>query len=283
MPHLSSSSAQAGRLSLPACAEEVLHDARPSERRSLSASQAAEPQVIVDRTARNLDKPGACPGPRRPQGTALHYDSENSQLIVKGFNKRPEAKWRFCRMTKNPEPSRREFLSHGGKLVIGEALLSLTTNSGAATPPEPQSDALKRVTKSQLKSTEFLFGASVYPELQTKDEWNKMLDQFQRAHMNGVRVSESSWGNLETAAGKYNFAWLRSFLDDLQKRNMKAILGTGSYVSPAVACRRQPGDTGSTSPRREGASNGTACAMFESSVVPSGSARVHPGSGEGIQ
>jgi len=135
-------------------------------------------------------------------------------------------------MTKNQVPSRREFLSNGGKLVIGEALLSLTTTSGAATPWEPQSGSLKLVTKSQVKNTEFFFGASVYPELQTKEEWNRMLDHFQRAHMNGVRVSESSWGNLETAAGKYNFAWLHCFLDDLEKRKMKAILGTGSYIPP---------------------------------------------------
>jgi len=56
-PCPSFSSAQAGRLSLPACAEEVVLDARYSERRSLSASQAAEPQVIVDRSKPNLDKP----------------------------------------------------------------------------------------------------------------------------------------------------------------------------------------------------------------------------------
>jgi hypothetical protein len=41
---LSFLSVQAGRLSLPACTEEVLQDARLAERQSLSASQAAEPQ-----------------------------------------------------------------------------------------------------------------------------------------------------------------------------------------------------------------------------------------------
>jgi len=61
MPPPLSSSAQAGRLSPPACAEEILHDARPSERRSLSANQAAEPQVIDDGVEHNLDKPRACP------------------------------------------------------------------------------------------------------------------------------------------------------------------------------------------------------------------------------
>ena len=83
-----------------------------------------------------------------------------------------------------------------------------------------------------MKATDFLFGASVYPELQTRDEWNNMLDNFQRAHMNCVRVTESSWGNIETGSGQYDFAWVQSFLDDLEKRKMKAILGTGSYVPP---------------------------------------------------
>jgi len=42
MPH--SSSSQAGRPSLPACEEEASQDRRPSKRRSLFASQAAQPQ-----------------------------------------------------------------------------------------------------------------------------------------------------------------------------------------------------------------------------------------------
>jgi uncharacterized protein (TIGR00297 family) len=52
----SSSSAQAGRPSLPACAEEVAHGAHPSERRSLSASQAAKPQVLADKVDRYSEK-----------------------------------------------------------------------------------------------------------------------------------------------------------------------------------------------------------------------------------
>lgn len=79
---------------------------------------------------------------------------------------------------------------------------------------------------------EFLYGASVYPELQTREEWNRMLDEFREAGINCVRVSESSWGNLETAPGKYNFGWLHQFLDDLHKRGMKAVLGTSSYLPP---------------------------------------------------
>jgi len=43
------SSTQAGRLRLPACAKEVVQDGHPSERRSLSANQAAEPQAVIRR------------------------------------------------------------------------------------------------------------------------------------------------------------------------------------------------------------------------------------------
>ena len=136
-------------------------------------------------------------------------------------------------MPRIPETSRRQFLSDSGKLVAGEALLSLAPGSAPAAfreGPQPGTPAI--IPKSSMKAIDFLFGASVYPELQTRAEWNDMLDHFQRAHINAVRVSESSWGNLETASGKYDFAWLRNFLDDLDKRKMKAILGTGSYLPP---------------------------------------------------
>jgi hypothetical protein len=49
---------------LPFWAEEVVRDGRAAERRSLSAQQAAEPQVITARIERNLDKPGSGGGER---------------------------------------------------------------------------------------------------------------------------------------------------------------------------------------------------------------------------
>lgn len=87
---------------------------------------------------------------------------------------------------------------------------------------------------------QFLFGASTYPELQTREEWNRMLDVFQKARFKLVRVSESSWGNLETGPGRYNFDWLRTYLDDLQKRGMKAVLGTSSYIAPQWLAAKNP-------------------------------------------
>ncbi len=91
-----------------------------------------------------------------------------------------------------------------------------------------------------VKIDRFLYGASVYPELQTRPEWNRMLDEFQKAHITVVRVSESSWGNLETAPGKYNFGWLKDFLDDVHRRGIQAILGTSSYIIPQWLYEQNP-------------------------------------------
>lgn len=87
---------------------------------------------------------------------------------------------------------------------------------------------------------QFLYGASTYPELQTREEWNRMLDLFQKAHFKVVRVSESSWGNLETGPGQYDFGWLKDYLDDVQRHGMKAILGTSSYIPPQWLAARHP-------------------------------------------
>jgi len=43
------------------------------ERQSLSASQAAEPQVFADSTVRNLDKHGACRTPPSGDGKPSTY------------------------------------------------------------------------------------------------------------------------------------------------------------------------------------------------------------------
>ncbi|MHC4720453.1 MAG: beta-galactosidase, partial [Planctomycetota bacterium] len=88
--------------------------------------------------------------------------------------------------------------------------------------------------------TKFLFGVNFYPELQTRDEWNKMLDEFARANFNTVRILDSSWGNIETAPGEFEFGWVHDFLDDLRKRRMKAILGTGTYIAPQWLLAKNP-------------------------------------------
>ena len=81
-------------------------------------------------------------------------------------------------------------------------------------------------------SERFLFGASVYPEIDGGGQSKAILDLLERSHMNVARVGESSWGNLELAPGQFNFDWLRDFLDQMHRRGMAAILGTSTYIPP---------------------------------------------------
>jgi beta-galactosidase len=143
-------------------------------------------------------------------------------------------------MEKTQGSSRREFLSQSGKLMLGSTLSSLTMTQLHASPGTAQAETVRRPEAAAIMPGVFLYGASVYPELQTREEWNKMLDDFQHAHMNCVRASESSWGNLETAPGHFNFGWLRDFLDDLANRKMKAILGTSTFIPPQWLVGKHP-------------------------------------------
>ena len=100
--------------------------------------------------------------------------------------------------------------------------------------------AASLAAESRVVPDRFLYGASTYPELQTRDEWNRMLDLFQQAHFKVVRVGESSWGNLEIAPGRYNFGWLKEYLDDVHRHGMKAILGTSSQMAPQWFVGKHP-------------------------------------------
>jgi N-methylhydantoinase A/oxoprolinase/acetone carboxylase beta subunit len=67
VPHPPFSTAQAGRLSLPACAVGFFHGGRLSERRSLSAHRAAEPQFTGARSERNWgERRSPLPGGKAP-------------------------------------------------------------------------------------------------------------------------------------------------------------------------------------------------------------------------
>ncbi len=87
---------------------------------------------------------------------------------------------------------------------------------------------------------EFIFGASIYPELLTNEQQLELLEILKAAHCNVVRVADSSWGNLEVAPGRYDFGWLITFLDNAHQAGFKTILGTGTYIAPQWLTAEHP-------------------------------------------
>ena len=57
-----------------------------------------------------------------------------------------------------------------------------------------------------------------------------MLKDFSEAQINVVRVAESTWGIIQKADETFDFEWLDLFLDDVESFDMKAILGTSTYL-----------------------------------------------------
>ncbi len=95
------------------------------------------------------------------------------------------------------------------------------------------SSGMTHLAQGSPAATErFLFGASVYPEIDGAGQSKVILDLLERAHMNVARVGESSWGNLELAPGQFNFGWLRDFLNQMHRQGISAILGTSTYIPP---------------------------------------------------
>jgi beta-galactosidase len=86
----------------------------------------------------------------------------------------------------------------------------------------------------------FLFGASVYPEIQTPEEWRSMLAEFELLNFTVLRVGESAWGHLEPHPGVYTFDWLHTFLDEADRRGFKAVLGTNTYIAPQWMAAQYP-------------------------------------------
>ena len=77
MPHLPSPSAQAGRLSLPTCAEEVPKDGCPSERQSLFRQP-------TDRAASHQRPSPAQSGPARSETAASEFKRKHHQPFHRG-------------------------------------------------------------------------------------------------------------------------------------------------------------------------------------------------------
>ena len=91
-----------------------------------------------------------------------------------------------------------------------------------------------------FETDEFLYGACVYPEIQSRAEWQQMLRYMAEADMNVVRVAESAWGLIQTSPNEFEFAWLDQFLQDAQAQQLTAILGTSIYVPPSWLIRQHP-------------------------------------------
>ncbi|HEX3022183.1 MAG TPA: beta-galactosidase [Lachnospiraceae bacterium] len=85
---------------------------------------------------------------------------------------------------------------------------------------------------------ELLFGAAYYLEYMPYDRLKEDIRMMSDAGMNVARIAESTWSTLEPEEGRFDFSYIDRVLDELEKADMKAIIGTPTYAIPSWLARK---------------------------------------------
>lgn len=84
------------------------------------------------------------------------------------------------------------------------------------------------------------FGAAYYPEVHEESEWVRDIKLMHAAHINVVRLGESSWQAVQPSEGSFKFDWLLRAVDLFSTFNIKVILSTPTYIPPIWLTRKYP-------------------------------------------
>ena len=84
------------------------------------------------------------------------------------------------------------------------------------------------------------FGVSYYPELVSKSEWQRDLENMARTGFSTIRMLDFAWTKLEAREGCFTFEWLDYFLELVMAQSMKVVLCTPTATPPAWLATQFP-------------------------------------------
>jgi beta-galactosidase len=116
-------------------------------------------------------------------------------------------------------------------ILIGSAAL-IAQQSSAAVLEQPASE--------MPSFSNVLYGAAYYPEYEPCDRLDKDIALMKAAHLNVVRMGESTWSLWEPEDGQFDYAWMDRVVDAMGKAGIKVILGTPTYSIPAWMAHQHP-------------------------------------------
>ncbi|MDD4796794.1 MAG: beta-galactosidase [Eubacteriales bacterium] len=85
-----------------------------------------------------------------------------------------------------------------------------------------------------------LFGAAYYDEYMPYDRLEQDIRMMKDAHINVVRIAESTWSTCEPQNGVFDFSHVTRVLDAMEKNGIDVIIGTPTYAFPAWLAAEQP-------------------------------------------
>lgn len=93
---------------------------------------------------------------------------------------------------------------------------------------------------AQIKMDKLLFGAAYYDEYMPYDRLEKDIKMMKDAHINVVRIAESTWSTVEPQEGVYDFSHIDRVLDAMHKAGIHVIIGTPTYAVPTWLVKKYP-------------------------------------------
>ena len=85
-----------------------------------------------------------------------------------------------------------------------------------------------------------LFGAAYYDEYMPTDRLDKDIELMKRAHINVVRIAESTWSTMEPQPGVWDFSHIDRVLDAMEEAKIDVIIGTPTYAFPSWLSNMYP-------------------------------------------
>ncbi|MBA1435288.1 beta-galactosidase, partial [Bombilactobacillus bombi] len=86
----------------------------------------------------------------------------------------------------------------------------------------------------------FLYGAAYYYEYLPYERLEKDIKMMKAAHINLVRIGESTWSTYEPQEGIFDFNKLIKVIKSMNKANIKVIVGTPTYAIPTWMSKKYP-------------------------------------------
>lgn len=91
-----------------------------------------------------------------------------------------------------------------------------------------------------MKADHLLFGAAYYDEYLPYDRTNTDMEMITKAHMNVIRIAESTWSTWEPQEGVFDFTSLHRMLKAAASHDIKVIVGTPTYAIPTWLAAKYP-------------------------------------------
>lgn len=85
-----------------------------------------------------------------------------------------------------------------------------------------------------------LYGTAYYYEYLPYDRLDQDIQMMVQAHINVVRIGESTWGTYEKQDGEFDFSSLDKVLDAMHAAGISVIVGTPTYAIPTWLAKKYP-------------------------------------------